>query len=293
MNVDRLRGAWRALMPHVTPEGLRARRHPAAESGAVEGWETRDSVWQFRGQQGSDLLRAASVPQWRVAQESRFKQMSGDRSALQFLRAVLRFHSMRWSMVASLTRNHAQWAGRLGDEPFSTLEVGTNVGLMSMAVKQQLPQARVVGVDLRPRFIELAQWYEEVMGKPGVEWKVTDGSSLTQSLPGERFNVVYLCEILEHYKMDDEEGRAVQLDLLAQASAMCKPGGWVFVSVPFEDRIPLDGHLTHFTYDSLDSIVRPFASQVVWFAQERLRYHLDNHFFLAFKPNAEQQSAEP
>jgi 2-polyprenyl-3-methyl-5-hydroxy-6-metoxy-1,4-benzoquinol methylase len=184
-------------------------------------------------------------------------------------------------MVAELTAGHASWLRSRGADSFSVLEVGCNVGLMSMAIKQRLPDAEVVGVDLQQRVIDIAQWYEKVLGKQGVRWVVGDGATLAKQFSPQRFDVVYLCEILEHYN-----DRGVHDDLLGQACAVCKPNGWVFVSVPFENRIPIAGHKIEFNHKSLEELIQPFARRIIWFAEERLRFKLDNHFFLAFQPRA-------
>jgi 2-polyprenyl-3-methyl-5-hydroxy-6-metoxy-1,4-benzoquinol methylase len=279
MNAKRLRGALRAVMPHVAPTFVRTLRYPKGPAEAVEGWKVDASVWKSRGQMASDILRCMSASDELRKEQGRFGKIYG-RDALEFLRVGLWWHGVRFSMVAELTAGYASWlASGPGAAPFSVLEVGCNVGLMSMAIKQRLPHAEVVGVDLQQRVIDIAQWFEAVLGKHGVRWVVGDGRSLEQQFAPQKFDVVYLCEILEHY--DDA---SVHHDLLQQACAVCKPGGWVFVSVPFEGRIPIAGHKTEFDQDSLDALIRPFAARTLWFAEERLRFKLDNHFFLAFQP---------
>lgn len=268
-------------MPHVAPSFVRTLRYPAGTSEAVEGWGIDASVWKSRGQMASDILRCMSASDALRKEQEQFGTLYGGRSALELLRVGLWWHGVRFSMVAELTAGHLAWLEERGARSLSVLEVGCNIGLMSMAIKQRLPHVEVVGVDLQERVITLAKWYEALLGKQGVRWVVGDGVTLEKQFAPEKFDVVYLCEILEHYG-----DPAIQNDLLTQSCAACKPDGWVFVSVPFEGRIPIKSHLTEFNQRNLEELVAPFASRVVWFSEERLRFKLDNHFFLAFRPRA-------
>jgi 2-polyprenyl-3-methyl-5-hydroxy-6-metoxy-1,4-benzoquinol methylase len=111
---------------------------------------------------------------------------------------------------------------------------------------------------------------------------VGDGTRLNEQLDGELFDLIFLCEILEHYG-----SRREQEDLLTQAVNFCILGGKIFVSVPFMDSIPIPEHLTEFDAAMLTDLVQPFASEIVWLTEERVRHLLDKHFLLMFTPKIE------
>jgi ubiquinone/menaquinone biosynthesis C-methylase UbiE len=159
------------------------------------------------------------------------------------------------------------------------LEIGCNTGLLSIQVKSECQDLNVTALDILEKYVQLGQILEKALGATGVRWIVGDGTRLNEQLKGEAFDLVFLCEILEHF-----EFRREQEELLNQAVSVCSPGGKVMVSVPFKESILCAGHFTTFDAMMLTDLVSPFAREIMWLAEERVRYNLDKHFFLMFTP---------
>jgi hypothetical protein len=75
-----------------------------------------------------------------------------------------------------------------------------------------------------------------------------------------------------------------QLKVLSSAVAVTKPGGYVFVTVPYEDKIPQVGHYTNFTKEMLlklfDTLNDVFVIELDKF---RYEYNMEHHFIFALK----------
>jgi len=161
-------------------------------------------------------------------------------------------------------------------KPISTvLEIGCNTGLMSTFIKDRHPEWNVIGVDLAPRQIEANKLINSAFPFPA-HFLTMDGGALT--LDEEQFDVVMLCEILEHLEEDSE----LQHRVLSEALSVTREGGIVVVSVPYEDRIPSPGHLTEFTSESMTRLLRSEAAHVVELEWARHKFDLEHHLiFLA------------
>ncbi len=208
------------------------------------------------------------------------------RDALEQMNS-LGLHGLRYWFVSQVVRNYMRAQGAPTGKGYRTLEVGCNVGWTSILANIECEDLDVFALDIDESLVRLGQILEKTVGSIGVRWIVGNGMQLNKQLEGENFDLVLLCEILEHFGSTSE-----QKNLLAQAVNVCRPGGMVIVSVPFEDRIRTPDHLTEFNAAMLTDLVQPFAKNIVWLAEERMRYILDKHFFLMFTPKTEVTELE-
>ncbi len=196
----------------------------------------------------------------------------GGMNAMDKAVSDIRIHGRRYLAMVDLLDEL-----KLGNGPLSVLEIGCNTGFLSLFVKQRHPQHRVVAVDRAPVQIKANQLIGATYEHP-VEWVALEGASVTGQLGAGTFDVVYLCEILEHLEHDSE----VQHEVLRESLAAIRDTGVVVVTVPYEDRIPSPGHLTEFTRDMLRELLESEAEHVVDLDPARAHYGLEKHFiFLA------------
>lgn len=196
----------------------------------------------------------------------------GGMNAMDKATSDIRIHGRRYLAMVDLLEE-LNPAG----EPLSVLEIGCNTGFLSLFVKQRHPEHRVVAVDRAPVQIKANELIGATYEHP-VEWVTLEGASVTEELGAGTFDVVYLCEILEHLEHDSD----VQHEVLRESLAAIRDTGVVIVTVPYEDRIPSPGHLTEFTREMLRELLESEAAYVADLDPARGHYGLEKHFiFLA------------
>jgi 2-polyprenyl-3-methyl-5-hydroxy-6-metoxy-1,4-benzoquinol methylase len=103
------------------------------------------------------------------------------------------------------------------DRPTSLLEVGCGQGWLTRELAAALPDARIVGVDIREDAVEFAR---ELV--PGVELSVANGEKLP--FDDGSFSVVVCSEVLEH--VDEPSDVLAEMDRVGN--------GHLVISVPHE-----------------------------------------------------------
>jgi ubiquinone/menaquinone biosynthesis C-methylase UbiE len=192
----------------------------------------------------------------------------------------LGLHGMRYWLVSQLVKNYVSAKGAPTGAGYRTLEVGCNTGWTSVLIKLACKDIEVSAMDIEEPLLRLGQVLEKNLGAGPINWITGDGMRLKNQPDLQTFDIIMLCEILERFGSPEEH-----MKLLSQAVSVCRPGGWIVVSVPFEDRIPAPGeYLSVFDKNRLTKLVEPYAADLLWLAEERVRYILDRHFFLLFTP---------
>ncbi len=99
------------------------------------------------------------------------------------------------------------------------LDVGCGGGILSDAMARK--GASVLGVDLAPKSLKVAQLHALEAQTTGVEYREVSAEALAAEQPGS-FDVVTCMEMLEH--VPDPAS------IVKACAALVKPGGWVFFS---------------------------------------------------------------
>jgi SAM-dependent methyltransferase len=125
-------------------------------------------------------------------------------------------------------QEHLDWArhaagGMLPDGP--ALDFGCGVGRLTLGLRQHFP--RVVGLDVALPMLELAN--KASAETAGVEYRLNERADL-RMFPDNTFAVVYSHLVLQHLPP------AASLGFLPEFARVCRPGGWVLIQLPAEDR---------------------------------------------------------
>lgn len=194
----------------------------------------------------------------------------GGMGAIEKAKADIATHGRRYLAMVDLLDTLD-----VGEGPLEILEIGCNTGFLSRFIKNRHPAHRVIAIDRSHEQIRANQLIDRVYRHP-VEYRTLEGESLTAELGAGRFDVVYLCEILEHL----EHRSAAQHGVLREALAAVKDSGVVVITVPYEDRIPSPGHLTEFTREMLLDLVGGEAAHVADLDAARTAFGLERHFIV-------------
>lgn len=134
----------------------------------------------------------------------------------------------------------------------SVLDIACGPGLLCRKIKQRFPSARVMGVDFSTYSIAQNQIRDQALD---IEYRCLD---IRTSLGSIRrlFQVVILCEILEHL----EQPEAV----VASAFELLEPGGLFVLTCPHDDGIPDPEHLRCWGHDDLFHLLAPYGEAVTF-----------------------------
>lgn len=185
----------------------------------------------------------------------------------------VRIHSKRYCRMVDLLKetNRTEFS--------SCLEIGCNTGVLSMHVKSAFPETEVIATDISERQIKMNKFFESFF-KNGVEFENFSGQDMPHSMRN-RFDLVFLCEILEH--LEPESG--IQRRVLEEAINSLTEQGLLIITVPYEDRIPSPGHLTEFSSQSLTKLIAKCTDNFIELDEMREKLNLQKHLiFLAAKP---------
>lgn len=164
------------------------------------------------------------------------------------------------------------------DQKSRVMEVGCNTGFLSFILKDQNPDVEVFAIDKSEKQIRMDELTKRLLDID-VRFIAAEGD-LIEYVPPASMDVVFLCELLEHFEYRSE----TQLAILKDSLAVCSPEGWLVITVPYEDRIPAPGHLTEFTRPMLESLIGEYCSEIEWLETARNAYGLEKHFVLAARP---------
>ena len=202
-----------------------------------------------------------------------YKQMDAYEKAL----ADLKTHGPRyWAMCRILESRFAPGAPKV-------LEVGCNTGFLSFFIKQYFPAAAVTAVDQADLQIRINALFADLLALD-VTFKTCRAENLADNFDAGAFDIVLLCELLEHLEYQSD----AQLEILRESVRACRPDGVVMVSVPYEDKIPYEGHLTEFNRENLQALLTPHMQELSWLEAERNIFGLQAHFLLTGRPRGAQ-----
>jgi 2-polyprenyl-3-methyl-5-hydroxy-6-metoxy-1,4-benzoquinol methylase len=130
------------------------------------------------------------------------------------------------------------------------LDIACGPGLLCRKIRQRVPASQVMGVDFSAQVLALNQARDQSLG---IEYQCLDIRTSLGSI-ARQFDVVCLCEILEHL----EEPAAV----LAGAMSLLRPGGRFILTCPHDDGIPDPEHLRTWGHDELFHLLAPYSDTV-------------------------------
>lgn len=184
----------------------------------------------------------------RLARARRFALRSGERQVGASLVAIRPDHRQRYALaVRELARLLPAVPRPVGLDLFC----GTGYGTQLLAEHLGGP---VVGIDGSPPAIRLARRH---FGGPGTAFAV---QRFPFPLPRQTFDYAVCFESLEH--VDDDRG------LLAGLAGSIRGGGWLWLSAPDADRLPLARfpnpfHRRHYRPDELvEDLARPLGLEL-------------------------------
>ena len=168
-----------------------------------------------------------------------------------------RVYLHEWESGRALSDRYARNYGLIHDAVIRLIEDGSQVldvacgpGLLCRKIKQRLPATRIIGVD----FSEYAIARNQERDAPlGIEYRCLDIRASLGSI-GRLFNVVSMCEILEHL----EEPETV----VAGAFNLLRLGGRFILTCPHDDGIPNPEHLRLWGHDELFHLLAPFSDTI-------------------------------
>ena len=131
----------------------------------------------------------------------------------------------------------------VGRERGAIVDVGCGVGVLLGHLKEKVPSNDLTGVDISEEAVKVVRQ----LGFEGIRSELPH-----LPLESERFDVVLLCEVLEH--LNDPEAT------VSQAARILKPSGRIIVTVP-DDRLSFveeDQHVHVFNKDSLKDLLERF-----------------------------------
>ena len=132
-------------------------------------------------------------------------------------------------------------------EGSEVLDIACGPGLLCRKIKQQWPSSQVLGVDFSQYMIAQNQQRDASLG---IEYRCVDVRTSLGSI-GRAFDVISMCEILEHL----EEAEAV----VAAAMTLLKPGGRFILTCPHDDGIPDPEHLRCWGHDEVFHLLAPYS----------------------------------
>ena len=168
-------------------------------------------------------------------------------------------YGQEWESGRASAEDYSRDYGPIHDAIVELIPDGTEVldiacgpGLLCRKIKQRLPLTRVTGVDFAQYVLAKNQERDRALG---IVYQCLDIRTALRSL-GKQFDVVCMCEILEHL----EEPEAV----LADAFALLKTGGRFILTCPHNDGIPDPEHLRLWDHDDIFHLLAPFSSAVTF-----------------------------
>jgi len=130
------------------------------------------------------------------------------------------------------------------------LDIACVPGLLCAKIKQRRPASQILGVDYSDVTIQRCRERDRALG---VEYGCVDIRRDLLTL-GRQFDVVCMCEILEHL---DEPERIV-----SEAMSLLKPGGRFILTCPHDDGIPDAEHVRQWGHDELFHLLAQYGDTV-------------------------------
>ncbi len=145
---------------------------------------------------------------------------------------------------------------RLIPDGSRVLDVACGPGLLCRKIRQRIPSSQVSGIDFSNYVVQRTTERDRDFG---IEYHCLDirtslGTVGSQSAAGSQFDVVIMCEILEHL----EEPESV----VASAMDLLRVGGRFILSCPHDNEIPDPEHLRTWGHDDLFHLLNKYSDTI-------------------------------
>lgn len=130
------------------------------------------------------------------------------------------------------------------------LDIACGPGVLCRKIRREVLDSKVYGIDFSRYTIEQNREKDK---KEGITYDVVDIRDSLSSI-AEQFDVVVMCEILEHL---DEPERVV-----SDAMNLLRPGGLFILTCPHKDGIPDPEHVRIWDHDELFHLLANYSPTV-------------------------------
>ena len=161
--------------------------------------------------------------------------------------------------------------------PKTLLDMGCNGGLLAVELAMEFPQAQIFAEDISRRQLQAGNVLREMFALENLVFRQQDATDTTT----ESYDVVVASELLEHFEFQSE----AQNLIVTHAKESLKPDGVLYITVPYEDAIPIPNHLTFFTKEMLDQLLGANGLKIEYLDSVRIDV-LKKHFFLRCFPSS-------
>ena len=162
-----------------------------------------------------------------------------------------------WRSGAVLQENYSRDYGPIHDAIIDLIPTGSDIldiacgpGILCRKLKRRIDESSVTGIDFSSYAIERNRGVDEALG---IRYEVVDISASLAQIT-ERFDVVTMCEILEH--LDDPER------IVDEAMGLLRPGGLFILTCPHKDGIPDPEHVRIWDHDELFHLLSKYSPTV-------------------------------
>jgi len=194
----------------------------------------------------------------------KFPPLYKDWSCFKKLTSDFNLHSTRLEILSNLVIDSV-------GEQKNILDIGCNTGLLATRLAMQLTGVRIVAEDLSELQIEVNNVLKEIFSLNNVTFRQKDASGEST----EKYNVVIMSELLEHFEFESD----CQKKVVKYAKDSLDEDGVLYITVPYEDAIPFSTHFTFFTREMLSKLLEDQGLKVEYL--EYLRSNeMKKHFFI-------------
>jgi len=139
---------------------------------------------------------------------------------------------------------------RLIPDGSRVLDIACGPGLLCRKIRQRLPSTQVMGVDFAEYMINQNQERDRDLL---IEYRCVDIRTDLSSID-QRFDVVTMCEVLEHLEVPET--------VVNSAMGLLKEGGKFILSCPHDDSIPDPEHVRVWGHDDLFHLLALYSDTV-------------------------------
>ena len=132
------------------------------------------------------------------------------------------------------------------------LDVGCGPGILCRRIAESVEGARVSGVDFSPYVIARNAKRDVALG---IDYRCLEVQTQLAEV-GVQFDVVTMCEILEHLDAPEQT--------VAAAVAHVRPGGLFVLTCPHDGQVPHPEHVREWGHDQVFHLLEPYTDAVVF-----------------------------